>query len=423
MKDHQARTTAELYREVDACRMCKSRSLVPYLNLGHTPPADQFRREEELRLPEISYPLRVVVCRDCGLSQLTHVVDPRVLYQYDYPYESSTTATGAAHWQKFAELAIARLGLTKGSLVVDVGSNDGTLLSKFKAQGMKVVGVDPAKNIAVLARKRGIPTIADFFTPAVARTIKSKYGKASLIVGTNVFAHIDDLDAVLKAAKSFLTPSGAFVFESPHFQHLVEKLEYDTIYHEHVSYLSLSPVVKFVRRFGMEVFAVEESEIHGGSFRVYIGMTDKHPIDSSVKAMIAREKKAGIHSVQVLKKFAERVAENRRKLMKIIDSLAHDGKRIAVVSTPAKGMTLLNYNGISKWHVQFATEKSPLKIGRVTPGAHILIVPDSELLDAGIDYALLLAWNFATEIMHNNQEFIKRGGKFIIPIPEPRIIP
>jgi len=421
MKDIQRETVVPLCRKAEMCRMCKSRDLTMYLDLGNTPPADQFRKEEELALPEIKYPLRVMLCNACGLSQLSHIVDPRVLYQYDYPYESSTTATGKKHWDAFAEAVCTRLSLKPDALVVDVGSNDGTLLSFFKARNMRVVGVDPAANIVTLAAKNGVKTYTAFYTSAIAKEILKKHGKVAVIVGTNVFAHIDNLDEVFKASTLLLSPDGVFIFESPHFGSLIKNLEYDTIYHEHLSYLSLTPVVAFVKKFDMEVFAVEETTIHGGSFRVYIGRKGKHPIDANIKAMLVREKKEKLHDLKALKTFSRRVEQNRNELMTLIEKLLHQGKKIAVVSTPAKGMTLLNYCGLTRRHIAFATERSSFKIGRFTPGAFIPILPDTALVTKKADYALLLAWNFAPEIIANNAEFKKRDGKFIIPVPKPVI--
>ncbi|KND49399.1 MAG: putative methyltransferase [Parcubacteria bacterium C7867-008] len=421
MKDVQRERTEDLCRSLSACRMCKSADLIEYLDLGHTPPADQFRVAEELDLPELSYPLRVMLCNACGLSQLTHVVDPRVLYQFDYPYQSSTTATGKKHWDAFAAAVAERLSLKKDSLVVDVGSNDGTLLQSFKDVGMDVAGVDPAPNIVEIANERGIPTYCDFFGPDAANLLTEKHGKASVIVGTNVFAHIDDLHSVLSACDTLLTDDGVFIFESPHFGTLIEHLEYDTIYHEHLSYLSLKPVTTFVEQFGREVFAVEKSAIHGGSFRVYIGKKGQREIDHSVHDLLAEETEAKLHDISMLKAFALKVEKNREDLMTLVEKIRSEGKTIALVSTPAKGMTLLNYCGFTKRHVAFATERAPLKIGRFTPGAHIPIYADAKLLEKKPDYALLLAWNFAPEIIRNNSEFTANGGKFIIPIPTPTI--
>lgn len=420
--DLQAQSVSSLYRIVDRCRTCHAKDLLVYLDLGFHPPSDQFRRLEELDLPEVTYPLRVQLCQNCGLSQLTHVVDPRVLYQFDYPYESSTTKTGKQHWDDFASSVVSRLSLPVGSRVVDVGSNVGTLLESFRDQKMHVYGIDPAPNIVEIANKNGVETMCAFFSRESAAAAFEQIGKVDVITGTNVFAHVDDLDDVLQSAfGELLNEQGVFIFESPHISHLITRLEYDTIYHEHLSYLSLKPVKYLVERHGLEIFAVEETEIHGGSFRVYIGRRGMRPIDPSVGVLEARELSEGVHSLEVLKRFADRVAENRERLVWLIEELRHQGKRVAIVSTPAKGMTLLNYCGFTRRQMVFATEKSMLKIGRVTPGGHILIVPDSALLENMPDYALLLAWNFSKEIMANLHEYSKKGGRFIIPVPEPTI--
>jgi SAM-dependent methyltransferase len=421
-KDIQVENTMNFYRIADKCRMCNSGELYEYLDLGFTPPADQFRKKEELKYPEIQYPLKVNVCKKCGLSQLSHVVNPKILYQFDYPYESSTTKTGKIHWNDFAEKVVNRLNLKKDDLVVDVGSNVGTLLESFKSFGMKVFGVDPAPNIAKIANDNGIETICDFFGLDSVKKILKKNKQASVVVGTNVFAHIDDLNKVMLASKKLLKKTGVFIFESPYFKHLIENLEYDTIYHEHLSYLSITPLIPFFAKFGMEIFAVEESDIHGGSIRVYVGRKGVFDVDENVKKLLIEEKKMGLNTINCLNQFAQRVKNNREELMNIIESIISKGKTIAIVSTPAKGMTLLNYCGITNRHIPFASEKSKLKIGRYTPGGHILIVSDEELISRKPDHALLLAWNFSNEIMANMKKYKETGGKFIIPIPKPRIV-
>ncbi len=422
MEDVQRSAIEGLCRAVSSCRMCASEDVTLYLDLGNHPPSDQFRTLEELSLPEVRYPLRVLLCQSCGLSQLSHVVDPRVLYQHDYPYESSTTKTGKMHWDEFAKNVVARLALPAGSLVVDIGSNVGTLLDSFKSTGMQVAGIDPAPNIVEKANAAGIPTVCDFYGIPAAQEVVAAHGHAAAIVGTNVFAHIDDLDAVMAANKELLAPGGVFVFESPHFGPLVEHLEYDTIYHEHLSYLSLKPVVMFAERHGLEAFAVEESAIHGGSFRVYIGEKGMRPVDASIADLLAREEHEGLHSLTTLQSFAKRVAENREALRRLVEELLASGKKIAGLSAPAKGMTLLNYCGFSTRELAFLTEKSTLKIGRYSPGGYIPILDDAALLSEKADYALLLAWNFAPEIIKNTKEFSDAGGKYIIPIPAPKIV-
>lgn len=421
--DLQAKNTQSLYRLNKKCRLCGSSKLIEYLDLGFTPPADQFRTKDELNLPEIWYPLKVQLCQQCGLSQLSHVVNPQILYQHDYPYESSTTKTGQRHWQEFAEMVIKRVNLPKKSLIVDIGSNVGTLLSFFRDYGMNVLGVDPAPNIVKIANSKfKIRTICDFFNLRVAKEIKQKYNGADVITGTNVFAHIDDLHHLMLAVKKLLKDDGVFIFESPHIKNLIKNLEYDTIYHEHLSYLSLKPLIPFLKKFNLEIFAVEETAIHGGSFRVYIDLRGRRPIDTSVKKLLKEEQKLQLQELKTLRQFANKVYNNRRELNKLIENLLSKGKSIVAVSAPAKGMTLLNFCGLTNRQLKYVSEKTSLKIGRYTPGGHIPIVSDEDFLKDQPDYALLLAWNFSKEIMKNLNNFSKRGGKFIIPIPKPKII-
>ena len=402
--------------------MCNSVDLVQFLDLGFTPPADQFLRKEQLREPEVYYPLPVVICTGCGLVQLSHVVSPEILYRHDYPYESSITRTGRNHWSEFANTTVQRLGLGANDLVVDIGSNVGTLLEAFRAAGTQILGVDPASNIVRIAEKRGVETINEFFSEDVARRIASEQGKAAAITGTNVYAHVDDLTAFMRAIDTLLAPDGVFIFEAPYLVNLINHLEYDTIYHEHLSYLSVKPLIAFVQRFEMEVFDIQERDIHGGSFRVFISRKGKMPVSPVVAEFLAREEKLGLYDLNELQKFSAAVAKNREDLTWLLKSLKHEGKSICAVSAPAKGMTLLNYCRLGTDTLDFVTEKSTLKIGRFTPGAHIPVVPDDELLQQNPDYALLLAWNFAEEIMENLKEYRQRGGKFIIPIPHPRIV-
>jgi SAM-dependent methyltransferase len=370
----------------------------------------------------VYYPLQVMMCDDCGLAQLSYVVSPEVLYRNDYPYESSTTKTGQAHWAEFAASVVKRLRLGADDLAVDIGSNVGVLLSAFRSNGLKIQGVDPAANIVMIARDRGVDTICEFFNEETARQIVKEKGQASVATATNVFAHVDDLDAFMQSVCVLLNERGVFVFEAPYFVNLLKHNEYDTIYHEHLSYLSVKPLVPFFRKHGMEVFDIEERDIHGGSFRVYAGRKGKWPIAPVVDRMVKAENEAGIYRHETLDAFAGSVRENKAQLIWLLQRLKHEGKRIAGVSAPAKGMTLLNYCRIDSDLLDFVTEKATLKIGRYTPGGHIPVVSDSELLEKQPDYALLLAWNFADEIMKNLSEYSRRGGKFIIPIPFPKIV-
>lgn len=404
------------------CRMCKSNRLYRFLDLGPMPPADQFLLESQLTEPEISYPLEVYLCDDCGLVQLGYVVAPEILYQNDYPYESSTTEAGRVHWQAFAKEVVKRCELTENALVVDIGSNVGVLLKAFSEHGMRVVGVDPAPNIVKIANDAGIETICDFFGARSVHEILSSKGPAHLITTTNVFAHVDDLHTLMHAIGSLLSEHGVFIFEVPYFPELVKDLEYDTIYHEHLSYFSVKPLVPFFASLGMQIFDIQRVDIHGGSIRVFVEKGKHRPVSDRIARLLCYEEELRIHDHEVLDKFAEAVYHHRTELVSMLTSLKKNGKRIVAVSAPAKGMTLLNFCKIDGKTLEFVTEKSNLKIGKYTPKSHIPLKPDSELLTARPDYALVLAWNFASEIIQNLSEFRKQGGKFIVPIPRPTII-
>lgn len=411
-------------KRLTKCRMCGGSDLDQFLDLGSTALADRFITAKQLKEPEYKFPLEVMMCATCGLAQLGVVVAPEILYCDDYPYESSTTKAGARHWTEFAATAAKSLKLGGDDLVVDVGSNVGVLLEKFRNEGAKILGVDPAANIAAIAEKNGIPTITGFFNSALADRIVASDGQATVVTATNVFAHIDDLDDLVLSLDKILTSNGVFIVEMPYFGDLLNSLEYDTIYHEHLSYVSLRPAVTLFERFDMEVFDIQRRDIHGGSFRLYV----KRKQDASRKVadvvgqFLEIEKGEKLSDPARLKAFAKSVEENRKSLRQLLETLKKQGGRVAAVSAPAKGMTLLNYCGLDSSYLDFVTEKSALKIGRYTPGTHLEVLPDSALIERMPPYALLLAWNFASEIMRNLKEYSDRGGKFVVPIPHPQLI-
>jgi len=349
-------------------------------------------------------------------------VPPEILYQRDYPYESSTTAAGRLHFSAFAEAVSKAFGLGSADLAVDIGSNVGVLLAGFQRMGLRVRGVDPAPNIAKIAEERGVPTLTGFFSPEIAREIVREEGHASVVTATNVFAHIDDLNRFAEAIELLLTDDGVLVIEAPYLLNLLRDLEYDTIYHEHLSYLSVQPLVSFFARFSMEVFDVQQVDIHGGSMRVFVSRAGRRPVSPTVRQMVEHENTDGVHDIERLRRFAADVASNRDELRSLLYGLKAQGVTLALVSAPAKGMTLLNYCGFCFFMFAAATEKSLLKIGRCTPGGQIPVVPDDELLERRPDYALLLAWNFAAEIISNLRSYADAGGQFILPIPTPRIV-
>ncbi len=408
-------------RKTAHCQMCKGASLKTVLDLGHHPHSDFFPTKQELDDMEPRFPLRLVLCDDCKLFQIDYFVNPDYLYRGDYLYQSSTTKTGTSHYHTMARDIVGRFGFGGTELAVDIGSNVGVLLQGFKDQGMMVLGVDPAE-VSRKAIESGIDTIIDYFSLSVAQGIVEKYQKASVITGTNVFAHIHDLDSAVEGVKLLLADDGVFVVEAPSALDLLENLEYDTIYHQHIGYLSVLPMKRYFERFGLELFDVTKSDIHGGTIRYFVGHVGAHPIEKSVENLIDEEVETGIYTADYLNTFAKKVTDQKLALIELILQLRKEGKKVVALSTPAKGNTLLNYCNLDGTFLDFATERNPLKVGRYTPGTHIPIYEDEVLLSEGVDYALILAWNFAEEIMRNMTEFKARGGKFIIPIPYPKIV-
>lgn len=406
----------------NSCRMCNGINLFKFLDLGFHPPSDNFLTKKQLDQEEAYFPLDVYSCMDCGLCQLGYVVPPEMMFNENYPYESSITKTLHEHFFSMAENICKRFSIKSNSLAIDIGSNVGVLLSGFKEQGLRVFGVEPSSNIAELARKNSIETVSKFFSTVLAQEIVQQKGKASVITGTNVFAHVDDLDDFVKAVKMLLEETGIFVIEAPYLGTLLDGLEYDTIYHEHLSYLSLKPMLKFFKKNGMDIFDVEMKSIHGGTYRYFICREGKHVISSNITKFLEVEENQQIYSETRLKKFGEDVKNHKLELLSLLIDLKRKGKRIVGISAPAKGNTLLNYCGIDSDILDYLTERSKLKIGKYAPGTHIEIFSDDVFLKDKPDYALILAWNFSKEIISNNKEFSNQGGKFIIPIPTPHVI-
>ncbi|MBY0539784.1 class I SAM-dependent methyltransferase [Patescibacteria group bacterium] len=401
--------------------MCKQESLFLVIDLGMHPHSDFFPTEAQLYNAEITFPLRLMSCGRCGLLQIDYFVDPEILYQTDYLYQSSTTATGRAHYATMAESIVRRFSIPPGSLVVDIGSNVGVLLAGFKEVGMRVLGVDPAQNIAEKSIAGGIDTIVDFFGSALAKAITVSHGKAQVITATNVFAHLHEIDDSVLGMKELLADEGVIVIEAPHALPLIENVEYDTIYHQHISYLSVKPMRSYFESMGLELFDVEKNLIHGGSLRFFVGHPGRHELSSTVDSLINEEELAGLYSVEKLAQFADRVRGQKEALLSLVLSLKKQGKSIVALSAPAKGNTLLNYCHLDASFLNYATEKNPLKVGRYTPGVHLPIYPDEKIIEDVPDFCLLLAWNFADEIMKNMTTYREKGGRFIIPIPYPRI--
>ena len=405
-----------------ACRVCMQNTLKKVLTLGPTPLANAFLTEQQINIGEKFYPLDVYFCTNCHFLQLGHVVSPLLLFQ-NYVYVSSTSKVFIKHFEQYAERVYKRLKLNAGSLVIDIGSNDGILLKPFKKLGTKVLGIEPAENIAEIARAEGIDTISEYFSKKLAHFVVKKYGKADAITANNVFAHIDDLDEVIEGLKILLKDNGVFVMEAPYLIDFLQKRYFDLVYHEHLSYWSVDALQTLFKRFNMTVFFVEKVAVHGGSIRVFVKKEEgQFTVDKSVKQFLLKEGEMKLKDITTYLDYAQKVYENKVKLLLLLEKLKSEGKTIAAYGAPAKGNTLLNFFGIGTETLDFVVDDSKFKQGLFTPGKHIPVVSSEQIYQKKPDYILILAWNFADSIMKIHDKYKNEGGRFIIPVPKPRIV-
>ena len=407
----------------ESCRMCGEGSLTKAMSLTPTPPGNDFLTKEELGRDEPVYPLDLYFCEACHHIQLGHVVDPKILYQKNYSYVSATSAYFVNHLKHYAKDMVERFDLKPGDLAVDIGSNDGTCLSFFKDKGMKVVGVDPATEIAGKATENGIDTIADFFGYRLAVELRKKYGTAKYITSHNACAHIDNLFDVVKGVEHWLDVDGVFVLEVGYFVDVYSNTWFDTVYHEHVDYHTVAPFEKLFNRVGMELISVERISPQGGSIRVMAqkkgGIIKK---DGSVDELIALEAKLGLDKAETLYKLNHKISQVRDKLHNLIHSLKADGKSIAGFGAPTKATTLMAHFGLDATVLDFIVDDNPLKQGLFTPITHIPVLSSDALYKMKPDYVLILAWNFAEPIMQMHKKYSEQVGQFILPMPNPEIV-
>ena len=408
-----------MVRPVTNCRVCGSERLVKYLDLGMMPLANNLAPSAVEARAMNRFPMQVQYCEECSLSQLTVVVDPREMFSH-YTYRSSVNKGYVKHCRQMAKSVRDPLGLSEGDLVVDVAGNDGTLLVEFKEElGVKVLNVDPAENISVIAEERGIPTINDFWSTDVAANIVRDAGRPKLITATNVFAHVDNVREFVTAAKECLHEDGALMLEFPYGVDFIEHREFDTIYFEHLSYVLIEPVMRLASLTDLEVFDVQKQDIHGGTVRVFIGNPGKHAVQDSVNDFVAAEKKGGFHSVSRYQEWTLEIDQLITDLSTELRALKDEGASVAAFAASAKGNTLLNACRLDRNTISYIVDDTPEKIGRYSPGNGIPIVDRSVLKSDPPDYLVILAWNFAREIMDNTTEF---DGKYIIPIPAFKIV-
>ncbi len=404
------------------CRACGQPTLARFLELGRQPLANANLRPGDDGRGELFFPLEVHFCTTCSLAQLTDVIDPDVLFR-DYIYVTGTSETIAAHNRAYARTVADLLTLRPGDRVVEIASNDGSLLACFQDLGVAVLGVEPAANIAAIATARGIPTVNEFFDGACGRRLRAERGPARAVIGNNVLAHVDDTQDFLRGAQALLAGDALVILEVPYAREMLERLEYDTVYHEHLCYFTVTSLARLCDAVGLSLVRVDEVPVHGGSLRVYAGLPDHYgPHAPRVRAMCDAEQAGGVTSLERWRRFARDVEAQRDALLALLRRLRDEGRSVAGYGAPAKGNTLLNYCGIGPDLLPWTVDRSPAKVGTHTPGMHIPVLPVETLLERQPDYVLILAWNFADEVMRQQEEYRRRGGRFILPIPEPRIV-
>lgn len=399
------------------CIVCNNENVEEFLDLGSTALANKFLTREETLKVEPAFPLKVGFCHDCGHVQLTERVPPHAMFD-DYLYMSSASDTLKNHLYDLSDIVVEWGRLTSNDLVIDIGCNDATLLSGFKRHGVRVLGVDPAANLAELTRGNGIDRHVGFFTAESAQQIVKKWGHAKAITATNTFPHIPALRDFVTGIKTALAPGGVFVIEAHYLVDMLDQGAFDTIYHEHVSYWALGPMARLFEDNGMQIVDVERIPLHHGQVRVFVQRKGEGQVKASVGELLAKEKSLGIHKFETYKGFAKQTQSIKVNLRSTLQELLKSGKKLAGYGAPAKGNTLLCFLEIGPDILSYIADKSPLKQGLFTPGTHIPVVAPDRLLVDQPDYVLLLAWNFADEIMDQQKEYRRRGGKFIIPVPE-----
>ena len=401
-----------------SCRSCGG-ELEIVLDLGLTPLANSLLDAEQLDRPEPRFPLRLAFCKDCALAQLVESVPPEALFS-EYLYFSSFSDTMVRSAGELVGRLVRDRGLGPTSLAMEVASNDGYLLRHYLDLAVPVLGIEPARNVAATARQAGIDTISEFFGRDLAIRLRAQGRLADVVHANNVVAHVPDLNGLFEGFETVLKPDGLVIIEVPHVLEMVKHLEFDTIYHEHVFYFSLSALLPVFARSGLRVVDAERLPLHGGSLRIF-GSRHGGP-SARVHALLAEERSAGVDRLDFYRDFSGRVAELGRRLSALLRERRDAGDRVAAYGASAKGSTLLNFFGIGGETIDFVVDRSTVKQGLVTPGTHLPILPPEALLAKMPESVLLLTWNFADEILEQQREYRERGGRFIVPVPEPRLL-
>jgi SAM-dependent methyltransferase len=406
------------------CRSCGAIDLHPVLDLGHTPLANALLTAAQLAAPEPLYPLELVFCPSCTLVQITETVPPEQLFR-EYFYLSSFSDTVLRHAEETASQLSESRGLDSNSLVIEIASNDGYLLQYYKQAGIPVLGIEPATNIARVAEMRGVPTLSEFFGPGLGAELGQQGKRADVIHANNVLAHVADLNGFVQGLYLLLKDDGCAVIEVPYVKDMIDRTEFDTIYHEHLCYFSLTALDRLFHRHNLAIENVERLPIHGGTLRIYVGKDttgSEQARSLSTRALLEEEKGWAVGRVEFYRGFGEKVERLRSDLLTLLGDLKAQERQIAVYGASAKGSTLLNCFGIGRETLDFVVDRSTAKQGYFTPGTHLPIYAPEHLLETMPDYVLLLTWNFADEILQQQSEYRRRGGRFIIPVPYVRVV-
>ena len=410
----------EPIRHDTSCRLCGSSKIATVFQLNPTPPEDRFVSKEHMHVSQDVYPLDLALCEHCGYVHLPYILNPEISYP-DYIYVTKVTLGLSNQYQEYADAILGLVQPAKGSLVVDLGSNDGTMLEAFKRRGMKVLGVEPARAIAKAANEAGIPTIIDFFSDSVTDRIIREYGKASIVTANYMYANIDDVTSFTKNVAKILAPGGVFVVQTGYHPEQMKINMFDYIYHEHFSYFTLKVMREFFAKCGLELFDVEKTPAKGGSMRTVAQLAGgKRSTSRSVTEMIREEEAAGMEKPQTYTRFADNINHWKVEVLRLVRKLKAEGKRIVGYGA-SHSTTTLTYHFELGEYLEYIVDDNPLKHGMYSPGYHLPVYPAHRLYEDKPDYVIVLAWQYQNPIMSNNQAFLERGGHFIVPLPELKV--